>query len=77
MREYLVKLRNQMNITQQRMSELVCVSRQYYSAIERGARKQDMSMSLIIKFAEIFNVPVRAIIEAENIYQMQEKEKGE
>lgn len=65
MREYLKKLREEKNISQQNVEERTGLSQQYYSLIEIGERQADMSLSVMKKLSEAFDVPLEFIIEEE------------
>lgn len=65
MRTYLKQEREMLGFTQQYVAEKVGISTQYYSLIERGERKQEMSISMLCKLSEVFDVSVSELIEAE------------
>ena len=58
---HLKEYRAKIDVNQQEMGKLVGVSRQTISQIERG--DYSPSVTLAIKIAQIFNVPVEAIFE--------------
>ena len=66
MRNYLKELRFQNNLTQVELCEHIGIRPNYYSMIENGSRQKNISMTLLIKLAAAFNVPVTQLIEAEN-----------
>lgn len=65
MRRYLYELRKQNKMTQQDVADRLKISRQYYGFVENGERKQEMSISMLCSFAEIFNTTVADLVEAE------------
>lgn len=65
LRSYLIDRRKKAGMTQHNVAVRLNMSRQYYSLIERGERKQEMNISLLCKLAEIFGVPVSELIAAE------------
>ncbi len=58
---HLKEYRAKINVNQQEMGKLVGVSRQTISQIERG--DYSPSVTLAIKIAKIFDVPVEAIFD--------------
>jgi len=66
MRKYLKILREKHNLTQQNVADKLNVTRQYYNLIEKGERKQNIDLSLIVELSKIFNVPIDEIIREEN-----------
>lgn len=65
MRRYLYELRKQNKMTQQDVADRLKISRQYYGFVENGERKQEMSISMLCKLSEVFDVSVSELIEAE------------
>ena len=65
MRKYLKTIRNEKNMTQQFVADKLNISFSYYSMIENGERKQEMSLSMLCKLAEIFGIPLSDLITAE------------
>lgn len=57
-------MKEQKNITQAQLAELVNVSRQTINAIELG--KYNLSTILALKIAQVFNQSVHDIFELEN-----------
>lgn len=66
---HLKKFRNDRNLNQEEMGELVGVSRQTISLIERG--DYNPSITLALKIAKVFNVTVESIF----IYKEEDHEK--
>lgn len=64
-REYLVKLRDENNLTQKDVSLKLGISESYYNLIERGERKKDMSIELLYDLSRIFKIPVKSLIDEE------------
>lgn len=65
MRNYLKSIRNEKKMTQQDVADKLNISHSYYSMIEKGERKQEMSISMLCKLSEVFDVSVSDLIEAE------------
>ena len=72
MREYLKRLREKSNLSQLKTAQKLDISESYYSLIESGDRQTDMSLSIMQKLAEAFNVPLEYIVEQESKMQKQE-----
>ena len=68
MREWLKAMRNERNISQKKMSELLKVAQPYYCEIEKGSKQPDMAYSMMEKLAAAFNVSVQTVIDAETAY---------
>ena len=66
---HLKEYRAKIGVNQQQMGELVGVSRQTISQIERG--DYSPSVSLALKIAKVFNVPVENIF----VYEEDENER--
>ena len=69
MREYLIEMRNKLNLSQQDVADYVGISRQYYNAIENGIRQKKMDITLITKFSKLFKVTLQMICDLENEWQ--------
>jgi transcriptional regulator with XRE-family HTH domain len=65
MRDYLKKLRETLNLSQQSVADKLFVTRQYYQQIENGERQKSMDVSMAAKLALIFDIPVEQIISEE------------
>ena len=65
MREYLKTIRNEKKMSQQVVADKLNISHSYYSMIENGERKQEMSLSMLCKLAEVLGVPLSDLIAAE------------
>ncbi len=65
MRKYLKNMRSDKKMTQKQLAEMLGISTQYYSLIENGERQQEISVSLLVKLAEVFGVPVDELIRKE------------
>lgn len=65
----LKEYRARISVNQQEMGTLVCTSRQTISLIERG--DYSPSVTLALKIAKVFDVPV------EDIFYYEEEEEGE
>ena len=66
MREYLKKLREKSNLSQLKISQKLDISESYYSLIESGDRHTDMSLSIMQKLSDAFNVPLEYIVDQES-----------
>ena len=65
MREWLKKLREKTNMSQQNIAEKIGISQNYYSMIESGERQSKMTLDMANKLAEVFGVPIADILEQE------------
>ena len=65
MKEYLRELRRKSGKTQSEIAIKLDISESYYSLIEIGERQADMSLSVMKKLSEAFDVPLEFIIEEE------------
>lgn len=65
MREYLIKLRKDKSLTQQEVADKIGITKQYYSAVEKGKRQKKMDIAFILAIASAFDVPVEQIVECE------------
>lgn len=65
MREYLIKLRKDKSLTQQEVADKIGITKQYYSAIERGKRQKKMDIVLVSAIASVFDMPIEQIVEYE------------
>lgn len=65
MREYLIKLRKGMSLTQQQMADKIGITKQYYSLIEKGKRQKKMDIVLVSAIASVFDMPIEQIVEYE------------
>lgn len=69
MRKYLKVLRAEKGLSMQDIADRIGISKQYYQLIESGERQQNMDITLAVKIASAFNIPVERIIN-------EEKERG-
>lgn len=65
MREYLKTLRTDKKLTQADIAKELDISESYFCLIENGERKQEMSLSMLCKLAEVLGVPLSDLIAAE------------
>lgn len=65
MREYLREIRKQSGLSQQDVAEKIQITRQYYQQIEKGVRQKEMSLPLLIRLSQIFEVSVLDLVEQE------------
>lgn len=73
MREYLVKLRSEHNLTQADMARGLDISEPYYQMIEAGKRQQRMDITLAAKLSTLLSVSLD-FIESEESKLQQEAE---
>ena len=66
MRIWLKTLRDSAQLTQKQVADALAISDNYYCLIEKGERQKEISLSLLTKLANIFNVPLTQLIEEEN-----------
>ena len=69
MREYPIELRNQCHLSQHAVADCVGILKQYYNAIGNGIRQKKMVVTLIIKFADLFETSFQRISDAESEWQ--------
>ena len=50
MRTYLVKRRNELNLSQQDVANSIGISRQYFNSIENGTRQKKMDITLVASY---------------------------
>jgi len=68
MRVYMAEKRKESNKSQQQVANILGISRQYYSAIEKGERQKKISVDLLCRIADAINVPVDELITEERKY---------
>ena len=61
MRYWIKFLRQKNKLNQTKTSELMGITRQYYSYIEKGERLQDLTLSMAVKISDIFNISLNDI----------------
>ena len=66
MREYLVALRKEKNLTQKELARKLDVSESYYNQIENGERQKKMDISLVNRLSLVLGIPITTIIKHEN-----------
>jgi len=66
MRNYLLTLRKEKNLTQKELAQKLDVSESYYNQIENGERQKNMDISLVNRLSLVLEVPITTIIEHEN-----------
>lgn len=80
-REYLKKMRTEMDLTMQDMGDALGMSRQYYNLIETGVSQKRMDITLVRKIADIFGVTLEDIARFEQAWLAEaeeaEQETGE
>lgn len=65
MREWLITLRNEQNLSAAQVAKELDVSAAYYSMIEKGKRQKKMDITLVSRLAQIFGISMDAIVEFE------------
>ena len=65
MREWLRKLREEKQLTQQNVADMLGISKQYYQLIEAHERQKKIDITLVAKLSEIFDVSFNEIIKQE------------
>ncbi len=65
MRKWLKYARNQSDLTQKEMADMLGISEAYYSFIEAGKRKKRLDTTFCMKLSKIFCLPVERIVELE------------
>ena len=65
MRNWLKELRKQKGMLQKEVAEKIGLTQSNYNMIEKGERQDDMSLSIIEKLSEVFDVSILYIIEQE------------
>lgn len=66
MRDWMKERREELNLTQQSVADVIGVSKQYYQLIESGKRQQDLCSSMIMGLAKCFNMSAIEIVNLEN-----------
>lgn len=69
MREYLKKIRQGHQMTQKMVAEKLSISQNYLSDIENGKRQKILKLSTLEKLAEIYQVSLGVLVEAEKVFQ--------
>lgn len=65
MRIWLKQLREEHQMSQQTLADMLDISQNYYSSIENGERQKKLSLPLANNLAKVFDVSVEWIIEQE------------
>ena len=65
MRDWLKKARIGAKMTMKETAQKIGVSESYYCAIENGTRQRSMDLSLAQKLSDIFQLPVKQILDDE------------
>lgn len=66
MREYLVTLRKEKNLTQKQLAEKLDISESYYNQIENGERQKRMDITVIDRLSKALDISVNDIIRYES-----------
>ena len=65
MREWLKTLRENKQLTQQNVADMLGISKQYYQLIEAHERQKKMDITLMTKLSDIFGVSFNEIVQQE------------
>ena len=65
MRIWLKQLREEHQMSQQTLADMLDISQNYYSSIENGERQKKLSLPLANNLAKVFDVSEEWIIEQE------------
>lgn len=65
MRNYLARLREQRNESQQDVANSIGITRQYYALIEQGDRQKKMDITLLTALSKHFEVSLPELIKME------------
>ena len=65
-RKWLRELRESKGFTQQRMAEMLGMSRQYYFLIEHGGRKAKLDIALAKQLSQILGISLKRICDNES-----------
>ena len=66
MRTYLKDLRVNAELTQAEMAKKLGISESYYSLIENGHRKNDLTTAMAQQISKIFGITIGKVFELEN-----------
>lgn len=72
MREWLKEKRIENKFTQQNMADLLGITVQFYSYIEKGQRYEDLPLSIAFKLSEILKMPIGEIQKNENLSKIEQ-----
>lgn len=71
MRDYLVALRKEKNLTQKQLAEKLDISESYYNQIENGERQKRMNVTIIDRLSKALDISVGDIIRYEREEEVQ------
>ncbi|MBD5112894.1 MAG: helix-turn-helix transcriptional regulator [Ruminococcaceae bacterium] len=66
MRNYLVTLRKEKNLTQKQLAKKLDISESYYNQIENGERQKRMDITVIDRLSKALGIPASDIIRYES-----------
>jgi transcriptional regulator with XRE-family HTH domain len=66
LRTWLKELRESKRMTQAEMANGLGITQQFYCMIEKGERKNDMTIGFVKKLSEVLDVPIGMILDMEN-----------
>lgn len=67
MREWLIKKRKELGITQSELALRLGISQQYVSLIEKGNRQEKITVDLIYKLAEVLKISIEDVFYNEKL----------
>lgn len=66
MREYLISLRTEKELTQKQIAKKLDISESYYNQIEKGERQKKMDITLLNRLSLALEIPITVLINYEN-----------
>lgn len=69
MRTWLKELRETKELTQQNVADHLGITKQYYQMIESGNRAKDLTTSIVMSLAALFEISAIEIMRREQMYQ--------
>lgn len=69
MRVWLKDLRESKGLTQQNVADYLGVTKQYYQMVESGSRAKDLTTSIVMSLATLFEISAIEIMRREQAYQ--------
>lgn len=69
MRVWLKDLRESKGLTQQNVADYLGITKQYYQMVESGSRAKDLTTSIVMSLATLFEISAIEIMRREQAYQ--------
>lgn len=69
MRVWLKDLRESKGFTQQNVADYLGITKQYYQMVESGNRAKDLTTSIVMSLATLFEISAIEIMRREQAYQ--------